>query len=93
MEFGVFVSVCQMVCRSNYFIEALGEVKALAKTRSTGILVSLGAAPLLVGILGARAIATAMQEMGAASEELFRGDRLPVLKITSPDVGNADQQD
>lgn len=50
-----------------------------------GIWVGLGTAPLLLGLLSARAIATAMQEMGTASEEIFRGDRLPVLKITPPD--------
>jgi hypothetical protein len=65
----------------------------LAKTQPTGILVSLGAVPLLVGILGARAIAAAMQEMGEASEEIFRGDRLPVLKIASPEVGNSQTGD
>jgi hypothetical protein len=68
-------------------------VKILAKTQPTGILVSLGAVPLLVGILGARAIAVAMQEMGEASEEIFRGDRLPVLKITSPEGGNSQAVD
>lgn len=49
-----------------------------------GMWISLGAAPLLIALLGARAIATAMQEMGTASEEIFRGDRLPILKITPP---------
>jgi hypothetical protein len=51
-----------------------------------GIWVGLGTAPLLVGVLGARAIASAIQELGCASEEIFRGDRLPILKITPPDV-------
>jgi hypothetical protein len=52
--------------------------------------IGLGTAPLLVGLLGARAIATAMQEMGTASEEIFRGDRLPILKITPPDSNSTD---
>lgn len=47
-----------------------------------GIWVGLGTAPLLAGVLGARAIALAIQELGCASEEIFRGDRLPILKIT-----------
>ena len=54
--------------------------------------IGLGTAPLLVGLLGARAIAAAMQEMGTASEEIFRGDRLPVLKITHPDSDSVDSQ-
>ena len=45
---------------------------------------------MLVGLLSARAIAAAMQEMGAASEEIFRGDRLPILKITPPDSDSVD---
>ncbi|NJR38168.1 MAG: hypothetical protein HC781_04080 [Leptolyngbyaceae cyanobacterium CSU_1_4] len=56
----------------------------------TGVWVGLGTAPLLLGILGAKAIATALQELGTASEEIFRGDRLPILKITPPDFPSAD---
>jgi hypothetical protein len=66
-------------------------MKANSK-RLAGIWVGLGTAPLLVGLLGARAIAAAMQEMGAASEEIFRGDRLPILKITPPDPNPVDSQ-
>jgi hypothetical protein len=55
-----------------------------------GVWVGLGTAPILVGLLGARAIAAAMQELGAASEEIFRGDRLPILKITPPDSHSTD---
>jgi hypothetical protein len=51
-----------------------------------GIWIGLGTAPLLAGVLGARAIALAIQELGCASEELFRGDRLPILKITPSDT-------
>lgn len=49
---------------------------------STGILLSLSTAPLLLVLVGSRALATAFQEMGQTSEEIFRGDRLPVLKIS-----------
>lgn len=40
---------------------------------------SLAVGPFLVGILGGKAIAESLQAIGEASEELFRGDRLPVL--------------
>jgi hypothetical protein len=49
----------------------------------TGILLSLSTAPFLLALLGSRAITRVLQEAGQASEELFRGDRLPVLKISA----------
>lgn len=49
---------------------------------STDILLSFSTVPLLLILVGGRALAVAMQEMGQTSEELFRGDRLPVLKIS-----------
>ena len=48
----------------------------------TNLLLSLSTAPLLLVLVGSRALATAIQDMGQSSEELFRGDRLPVLKIS-----------
>jgi hypothetical protein len=56
----------------------------MEKKTATEILVSLGTVPLLVGILGARAIAATLLELGEASEEIFRGDRLPILRVTPP---------
>jgi hypothetical protein len=58
------------------------EKQTVEKQTASQILISLGTMPLLVGILGARAIAATMREMGEASEEIFRGDRLPILRIT-----------
>ncbi|HEY9735424.1 MAG TPA: hypothetical protein V6D06_04045 [Trichocoleus sp.] len=40
--------------------------------------------PVLIGILGLRTLTEALQQLGLASEELFRGDRLPTLTISSP---------
>ncbi len=48
----------------------------------TGVMLSLSTAPLLCLLLGGRAVAIALREIGQTSEEIFRGDRLPVLKIT-----------
>jgi hypothetical protein len=45
------------------------------------LLLSLGTAPLLVGLIAGKALADVMREIGQTTEELFRGDRLPVLKI------------
>ncbi|QYO63509.1 hypothetical protein [Leptolyngbya sp. 7M] len=47
-----------------------------------GILLSLSTAPLLLVLIGSRALAKMVQDMGQTSEEVFRGERLPVLKIS-----------
>lgn len=50
---------------------------------STHLLLSLTTAPLLLALIGSRALAELAKEIGLASEEIFRGDRLPTLKISS----------
>ncbi len=40
---------------------------------------SLSTAPLLLGILSEKALAQWLQTAGEASEEILRGDRLPIL--------------
>jgi hypothetical protein len=49
----------------------------------TQVLLSLTTAPLLLFLVGSRALATLIQEMGQTSEEVFRGERLPLLKISA----------
>jgi hypothetical protein len=63
------------------------------RTRSTGwftaeLLLSLATGPLLVGLVGQKILNEAMQELGAFSEEIFRGDRLPILNVppASPEL-------
>lgn len=46
----------------------------------TTLLLSLGTIPVLAVLIGGKAILQAMREVGEASEELFRGDRLPILE-------------
>lgn len=53
-----------------------------ASLQPTHLLLSLSTAPLLLFLVGSRALAIALRDMGQTSEELFRGDRLPVLKIS-----------
>lgn len=43
------------------------------------MVISMMTAPLLVGLLAGRAIADSLTQLGLASEELFRGERLPTL--------------
>lgn len=52
------------------------------------ILVGLAAAPLLAGLIGGRLVAQLFHDCGELSEELFRGDRLPVLTLSPPDGGD-----
>jgi len=53
---------------------------ATAPTR-TRLLVSLATGPFLVGLVAGRALEHLLQDLGKASEELFRGDRLPALPL------------
>jgi hypothetical protein len=58
---------------------------------SPSLLVSLAATPWLVTIATLRATSTALEQLGLLSEEIFRGDRLPVLHV--PDVTIAEPMD
>lgn len=49
---------------------------------SSDLLVSLLTPPVLLGILAGRAAGLMMDALGNASEELFRGDRLPILTVS-----------
>ncbi|KAM3090215.1 hypothetical protein ACKFKG_30690 [Phormidesmis sp. 146-35] len=46
------------------------------------VLLGLATLPVLVGLVGVNAIAQSVQELGMLSEEIFRGDRLPVLNLS-----------
>ena len=45
------------------------------------MLIVLSTGPLLLGILGTQAAMNFLEEMGKTSEEIFRGERLPLLKF------------
>ncbi|MGV0027782.1 hypothetical protein [Phormidesmis priestleyi] len=46
------------------------------------ILLGLATLPVLAGLVGINAIAQSIQELGVLSEEIFRGDRLPILDLS-----------
>ena len=46
--------------------------------------VSLATLPWLATVVGARALANSLQAAGVLSEEIFRGDRLPLLDLDQP---------
>lgn len=43
------------------------------------LLLSLATMPLIVGLWGVKAMGGFLRDLGEASEEVFRGERLPVL--------------
>ncbi len=45
------------------------------------IVIGLGTCPVLLGLLGNKAINQFLSEIGLYSEEIFRGDRLPMLNF------------
>ncbi|WP_310483424.1 hypothetical protein [Chamaesiphon sp. VAR_48_metabat_403] len=49
---------------------------------SPSLLVSLTATPWLSAIVGFKAAGDLLERLGVASEEVFRGDRLPVLHFS-----------
>ncbi len=54
------------------------------------VLLSLSTVPVLLLLISGKAIGTLLQDIGQASEEIFRGDRLPALK-TVPSEAAGDQ--
>lgn len=48
---------------------------------SSEMLITVFTPPLLLGLLGGKVLAEFFHSVGQASEEVFRGDRLPVLKF------------
>jgi hypothetical protein len=52
------------------------------------ILLGLATAPLLVALVGARAATQFMMDLSRSSEEVFRGDRLPIL---DPPANSSDE--
>lgn len=54
------------------------------------VLVSLASGPLLLALLGSKAVTQLLGEISQQSEELFRGDRLPLLAFPNlPESGKS----
>jgi len=58
---------------------ATDELNLIFFSISHKLLLQLSTGPMLVAILGGKAVAETLQAIGQASEEVFRGDRLPLL--------------
>ncbi len=57
------------------------------------LLVSLAATPWLMAIVTIRAASEGLERLGVASEEIFRGDRLPILHVSERVVATSDDVD
>lgn len=57
------------------------------KQQST-VLLSLATAPLLIGVIATRHLLQNLIELGKMSEEVFRGERLPLLEKTQAQPSN-----
>lgn len=53
---------------------------------ATSILVSLATTPWLLTIVAIRATEKLLERTGVASEEIFRGDRLPVIHFPTDNL-------
>ncbi len=58
---------------------------------SSDPLIAAMTVPMLLGVLGSKAIADGLQSLGQASEEIFRGVRLPVLHFPLSTDSDAEQ--
>ena len=64
---------------TNTLIEATATVNNPNSVIKPEILLSLATAPFLISILAAQSLGKTVIELGEATEELFRGERLPIL--------------
>jgi hypothetical protein len=57
---------------------------------SPSLLVSLAATPWLLTIVSLKAASGFLEQLGLVSEEIFRGDRLPVLHFSTENTSLSD---
>jgi hypothetical protein len=58
---------------------------------SPSLLVSIAATPWLVTIVTLKAASGLLEQLGLASEEIFRGDRLPALHLPVNETSSTDR--
>ena len=73
--------------RDNYFLDPM------PSDSMTSLVIAVTTIPVVALILATRGVARATLEVGQLSEELFRGDRLPILTFPlEPDDVNDDRK-
>jgi hypothetical protein len=63
------------------------------KPTPVNLWLSLAVSPFLLSYLGLRSLNHWLMELGQESEEIFRGDRLPLLNIPETDPPNSVNSD
>jgi hypothetical protein len=63
----------------------LTALKTPAQSPGSTWLLGLTTGSLLIGMAVARSLTQSLIEIGQASEEIFRGDRLPILNLPQQD--------
>jgi len=71
--------------KSSLAPEALSNIKISLPLPMT-LAIGATTAPFLGLLLSGRAVAQQLTQLGVSSEELFRGDRLPVLPALKPET-------
>lgn len=61
-----------------------------SSTRLLELGLSLATAPVLLCLIAARAFSDKLHDLGQMSEEVFRGDRLPVLTVPNSTTVSTD---
>jgi hypothetical protein len=84
--FSTFAAPAESGSAGSSATDAKSTAAAPVALSPTDLWLSLLTPPLLVGIIGLRTLADTLQQLGLASEELFRGDRLPSLSIAEPSM-------
>lgn len=59
----------------------MAKSKQVAQPEYMGVTLSLLTLPFLGSLAGARSLLEGVVSLGEASEEIFRGDRLPLLNL------------
>lgn len=59
--------------------------RSYSPAKTSDLLISVLMPPVLVTLLGGRAIADILRQLGQISEQLYRGERLPALTIPTSD--------
>ncbi|MGK7946525.1 MAG: hypothetical protein AB4058_18850 [Microcystaceae cyanobacterium] len=60
------------------------------KNQETAILLSLVTPPFLLGITVIDSLTQGLKELGSMSEEIFRGERLPLLNFPEVEPDNTE---
>lgn len=58
----------------------------LSRLLDPDLILGVATLPFLAGLVATQSITASLQELGMMSEEIFRGDRLPILEFPDPET-------